>query len=92
MLVTKPIASLAPLDGITDMAYRRIVRKLNPDVLLFSEFTSIDGIEHSEVVRNRLNFKKEELPYIIQLFGNKKSEACCIKYSCLSYNPGLWKS
>ena len=66
----QPIACLAPLDGFTDMAYRRIVRKLNPDVILYSEFTSIDGIKHSDVVRNRLNFKEEELPYVIQLFGN----------------------
>ena len=71
MLTTPAIVSLAPMDGITDMAYRRIVRKLNPDVLLFSEFTSINGIEHSQMVRDRLQFKKEELPYIIQLFGNE---------------------
>lgn len=53
------------------MAYRRIVRRLNPEVLLFSEFTSINGMEHSDVVRSRLNFKTEELPYIVQLFGNE---------------------
>lgn len=66
-----PVACLAPMDGITDMAYRRIVRKLNPSVYLYSEFTSINGIEHAEVVRNRLNYKPEELPYIVQLFGNE---------------------
>ncbi len=59
------------MDGITDMAYRRIVRRLNTDVVLFSEFTSINGIEHSELVRKRLEFASEELPYIIQLFGNE---------------------
>jgi len=71
MPYSKPIVCLAPMDGITDMAYRRIVRKLNPEVVLFSEFTSINGIEHSELVRSRLDFHKEELPYIVQLFGNE---------------------
>lgn len=71
MVISKPIACLAPMDGITDMAYRRIVRRLNPDVVLFSEFTSVNGIEHSDLVRRRLDFKQEELPYIVQLFGNE---------------------
>ena len=68
---SSPIICLAPLDGITDSAYRRIVRKINPEVVLYSEFTSINGIEHSELVRSRLDFHKEELPYIVQLFGNE---------------------
>lgn len=71
MFSEEPVACLAPMDGFTDTAYRRIVRNLNPSVILYSEFTSINGIEHSEVVRNRLNFKEEELPYIVQLFGNE---------------------
>ena len=67
----KPLACLAPMDGITDTAYRQVVRKINPEVILYSEFTSINGIEHSEFVRKRLNFQTEELPYFIQLFGNE---------------------
>ncbi len=59
------------MDGITDLAYRRIVRELNPDVVLFSEFTSVNGLEHSEAVRNRLSFDADELPFFIQIFGNE---------------------
>ena len=59
------------MDGITDSAFRRIVRRLNPKVVLFSEFTSINGIKHSEKVKNRLLFQPEESPYIVQLFGNE---------------------
>ena len=66
-----PIVCLAPMAGITDSAYRQIVRELNPEIVLFSEFTSINGIKHSEVVRDRLNFKQSELPYIVQIFGNE---------------------
>jgi len=69
-MFTKPIAALAPMDGYTDAAYRQIVRQLNPDVVLYSEFTSVHGIEHSEQVRNRLLFDTSELPYFIQIFGS----------------------
>ena len=66
-----PIAALAPMDGITDKAYRLIVRKLNPEVMLYSEFTSINGIEHSDFVKSRIQFESEELPLIVQLFGRE---------------------
>lgn len=66
----RPIVCLAPMDGVTDSAYRRLVRGFAPDVVLFSEFTSADGFLRSERVRRRLHFQPEEHPYFVQLFGN----------------------
>jgi len=66
----KPMVCLAPMDGYTDAAYRQVVRRLNPDVVLFSEFTSVNGLEHSPEVRKRLRFEMAELPFIVQIFGN----------------------
>ena len=66
----RPIVALAPMDGITDSAYRRIVRRIDRDVVLFSEFTSADGFLRSGKVRSRLDFEPEEHPYFVQLFGN----------------------
>ena len=72
MLPTKkPIIALAPMDGVTDRAYRQIVRRLNPGVWLYSEFTSINGIEHSAFVRERLKFENGELPFFVQIFGRE---------------------
>jgi len=65
----KPLMSLAPMDGVTDMAFRQIVRRLNPEVLLYSEFTNVEGMVHSPFVRSRLEFKPSELPYVVQIFG-----------------------
>lgn len=67
----RPIVALAPMDGVTDRAYRQIVRRLNPDVWLYSEFTSINGIEHSAFVRERLRFENRELPFFVQIFGRE---------------------
>lgn len=64
-----PIVALAPMDGITDTAYRQVVRRFDRDVVLFSEFTSADGFLRSAKVRRRLDFAPEEQPYFVQLFG-----------------------
>jgi nifR3 family TIM-barrel protein len=58
------------MDGITDTAYRQVVRSLNPGVVLFSEFTSADGFARSARVRQRLEFAAAERPYFVQLFGS----------------------
>lgn len=68
--VKRPIVCLAPMDGITNSPYRQIVRRLNKEVILFSEFTSVDGFLRSELVRKRLKYEPCEHPFFIQLFGN----------------------
>ncbi|MDG2063887.1 MAG: tRNA-dihydrouridine synthase family protein [SAR324 cluster bacterium] len=68
--VKRPIVCLAPMDGVTNSAYRQIIRSLSKDVILFSEFTSVDGLLRSEHVRLRLDFEPCEQPFFMQLFGN----------------------
>ncbi len=67
----RPIVCLAPMDGITDSAFRRIVRGYSRDTILFSEFTNADGYLRAEKVRRRLDYRPEEHPYFVQLFGNQ---------------------
>ncbi|MBC8259692.1 MAG: tRNA-dihydrouridine synthase family protein [SAR324 cluster bacterium] len=66
----RPIVCLAPMDGITNSAYRQIVRSLSKNVILFSEFTSVDGLVRSDHVRLRLDYEPIEHPFFMQLFGN----------------------
>ena len=68
--VKRPIVCLAPMDGVTNSAYRQIVRSLSKDVILFSEFTSVDGLMRSEHVRLRMDYEPCEHPFFMQLFGN----------------------
>ena len=67
----RPIIALAPMDGVTNRAFRQVVKKLNSSVVLFSEFTSVEGILRSDVARRKISFDPCELPYFVQLFGNK---------------------
>lgn len=67
----KPIVCLAPMAGFTDSAFRQIVKSIIPEVICFSELTSINAIEHnSEKTLKMLNFSKKEQPLIAQFFGN----------------------
>ena len=68
--VKRPIICLAPMDGVTNSAYRQIVRSLSKDVILFSEFTSVDGLLRSEHVRLRMDYEPCEHPFFMQLFGS----------------------
>ena len=49
--VKRPIVCLAPMDGVTNSAYRQILRSLNREVFLFSEFTRVDGLVQNEFLR-----------------------------------------
>lgn len=60
--------------GYTDSAYRQIVKEISPEIICFSELTSIDAITRDNKKTLRmLDFDKSEKPLIVQLFG-KTSE------------------
>ena len=43
----KPIIGLAPMDGYSDSAFRRICKEVNPNIVTVTEFTSADGLHFS---------------------------------------------
>src|ERR1700688_4838025 len=65
---TRPLY-LAPMAGVTDSVFRRLCKEQGADVLV-TEFVSADGILHrNEHTRGMLNFRAEERPVGVQLFG-----------------------
>ncbi len=69
--LNKPFIYLAPMSGVTNTAYRQIVKKYHSDIL-FPEFISIDALHHgSEKSLQMLAFdEKIERPIVAQLFGS----------------------
>jgi tRNA-dihydrouridine synthase B len=68
--IKKPIIGLAPMDGYSDSAFRRICKFVNPDIVTVTEFTSADGLHYSaEKLKRRLAFHNDEQPVIAQIFG-----------------------
>jgi len=69
-LAIRPAAILAPMAGVTDTLFRRVIRGLGGCGLLMTEFTSSEGVARSARKALRyLHFEKDEHPITAQLFG-----------------------
>src|ERR1700758_4212213 len=69
-LTIRPAAVLAPMAGVTDTLFRRVIRGLGGCGLLMTEFTSSEGIPRSARKTLRyLYFQEDEHPIAAQLFG-----------------------
>jgi tRNA-dihydrouridine synthase B len=65
-----PATILAPMAGVTDTLFRRVIRGLGGCGLLMTEFTSSEGITRSARKTHRyLYFQEDEHPITAQLFG-----------------------
>lgn len=63
--------ALAPMEDVTDTAFRRVVKACYPPDLYYTEFTSTDGLLSPGFsrVKHRLDFTEEERPLIAQIWG-----------------------
>jgi tRNA-dihydrouridine synthase B len=69
-LTIRPATVLAPMAGVTDTLFRRVIRGLGGCGLLMTEFTSSEGITRSAKKTLRyLFFEEDEHPITAQLFG-----------------------
>lgn len=64
---------MAPMEGVSDTVFRRVVIRAGRPDLMFSEFTSADGMASRgyPYAAKRLVFKPEEQPLIAQIWGNR---------------------
>lgn len=67
----RPFLVLAPLEGVTDTVFRRIVGSCEPPDLYFTEFTSADGYcsPGKDAVAQNFRYTDAEKPIIAQLWG-----------------------
>ena len=69
-----PNVVLAPMSGITDSAYRSVVKELNPGAvgLVVTEFVSIEALaRHNLRTHHMLRYRETERPLSMQLFGSE---------------------
>ena len=65
-----PATVLAPMAGVTDNVFRRLIREQGGCGLLMTEFTSADGLSKAgSRTRRYLYFTPDEHPIAAQLFG-----------------------
>ncbi len=67
----RPFIAAAPMDDITDTAFRRVLRQASAPDLMYTEFAWVKGLCSSKPTRSRdrLRFHPEERPLIAQLWG-----------------------
>lgn len=66
---SQPLIYLAPMSGVTNQAYRKIVKSFASDVL-YPEFVSVDGMHFGSAKSEELlRFDESERPIKAQLFG-----------------------
>lgn len=69
----KPFFVLAPMDDVTDTAFRRIVAGCAPPDLCFTEFVNADGLQSPgrHKLLKKLRFTPDEPPLIAQIWGKE---------------------
>lgn len=65
-----PALVLAPMAGVTDSSFRRLIKELTGVGLIVTEFISVEGLTRGNLRTHRMmKFLPEEAPLSIQIFG-----------------------
>ncbi|MDD4318831.1 MAG: tRNA-dihydrouridine synthase [Candidatus Peribacteraceae bacterium] len=69
----RPLVCLAPMAGVTDASYRRFIKKLAPETILYSEFLCTDALAYGgKKTMEMMHFDPAlERPFIVQVFGKR---------------------
>jgi tRNA-dihydrouridine synthase B len=70
-LSIRPATILAPMAGVTDTVFRRVIRSLGPCGLIMTEFTSAEGLTRKAArTLKYLYYDEDERPIAAQIFGS----------------------
>ncbi|MEG0628093.1 MAG: tRNA-dihydrouridine synthase [Enterococcus sp.] len=70
----KPFFVLAPMEDVTDVVFRHVVKAAGAPDVFFTEFTNSDSFCHPDgidSVRGRLTFTEDEQPMVAHIWGDK---------------------
>jgi tRNA-dihydrouridine synthase B len=71
-LRVEPGLVLAPMEGVTDLAFRRLVRAMGPVGMTWTEFVPGEGIARGEERWLRMAaFDPDERPVVVQVYGRR---------------------
>ena len=68
----KPPLILSPMAGVTDISFRRLLKRCGGIGLTVSEFISVEGLtRHNPKSKRQMRFFEEERPFAVQIFGGQ---------------------
>lgn len=66
----KPIIGLSPMDGVTDQPYRFLQKKYGQPDVVYTEFTSVEGLCHgADRLLQDFLFDETQRPIVAQIYG-----------------------
>jgi tRNA-dihydrouridine synthase len=79
-----PFFILAPMEAVTDVVFRRVVREAAAPDLFFTEFTNATGWVHAgeKAIRGRLLKTDDENPIVAQIWGGEVSDMARLAAHC----------
>lgn len=86
--IDRPIA-LAPMEDVTDQPFRLVCKRLGADIV-YTEFVNSEGlVRESAKTMQKMEFREEERPFGIQLYGGEESSMEGAAVIAESYRPDL---
>lgn len=68
--LSKPIIGLSPMDGVGDHPFREIQKKYGQPAIIYTEFTSVEGVCHgAERLLKDFMYAESQRPIIGQIYG-----------------------
>ena len=70
----KPFFILAPMEDVTDVVFRHVIKEAAAPDVYFTEFTNAESYNHPDgqmSVRGRLTFTEDEQPIVAHIWGDK---------------------
>src|SRR2546425_3523035 len=72
-----PPLILSPMAGVTDVSFRRLIKRCGGVGLTVSEFISVEGLTRSNPKSKRqMRFYEDERPFAVQIFGGQQERMC----------------
>jgi len=72
-----PPLILSPMAGVTDVSFRRLIKRRGGVGLTVSEFISVEGLTRSNPKSKRqMRFYPDEQPFAVQIFGGQVERMC----------------
>lgn len=86
--IERPLA-LAPMEDVTDVPFRLVCKRLGADIV-YTEFVNAEGLVRDSLkTMRKMEFRDEERPFGIQIYGAEESSMEKAASIAESYNPDL---
>lgn len=70
-ITVSPAVVLAPMEGVTNLTFRRLIRELGGPGLTYTEFIPSEGLKPGNKVSKLAEFDPDERPVAVQIFGRR---------------------